>query len=148
MGRRTFGTTDLETSAVGFGTWALGSDWWGEHEDPDVLVAARSTSASPSSTPPTPTARASTRSSWDGAGPLRPHARQLRAVDEVRLRARRRPQAHEESERPHDWSPEHTRRALEDSLRRLRTDYVDLYQLHNPRMDAIEEDALFASSRS
>ena len=30
-------------------------------------------------------------------------------------------------------------------MRRLGTDYVDLYQLHNPRMDAIEEDALFAT---
>ena len=39
MRRRTFGSTDLETSAVGFGTWALGSDWWGEHESPDALVA-------------------------------------------------------------------------------------------------------------
>src|SRR3954447_3886357 len=39
MRRRTFGTTNLETSAVGFGTWALGSDWWGEHESPDALVA-------------------------------------------------------------------------------------------------------------
>ena len=52
--------------------------------------------------------------------------------------------AHKESERPHDWSPAHTRRALEASLRRLRTDYVDLYQLHNPRMDGIEADELFA----
>jgi aryl-alcohol dehydrogenase-like predicted oxidoreductase len=39
MRARRFGTTDLETSAIGFGTWALGSDWWGEHEDPDRLVA-------------------------------------------------------------------------------------------------------------
>src|SRR3712207_9581903 len=29
----------LDASAVGFGTWALGSDWWGPHEDPDRLVA-------------------------------------------------------------------------------------------------------------
>jgi aryl-alcohol dehydrogenase-like predicted oxidoreductase len=28
-------------------------------------------------------------------------------------------------------------------LRRLGTDYVDLYQLHNPRMDAIERDECF-----
>jgi aryl-alcohol dehydrogenase-like predicted oxidoreductase len=32
---------------------------------------------------------------------------------------------------------------LENSLRRLGTEYVDLYQLHNPRMDAIERDDLF-----
>src|SRR5207244_5110748 len=52
-------------------------------------------------------------------------------------------QGHREGERPHDWSPGHARRALEDSLRRLRTDYVDLYQLHNPRMDTLDADDLF-----
>jgi aryl-alcohol dehydrogenase-like predicted oxidoreductase len=31
-----------------------------------------------------------------------------------------------------DFSPRHLRRALEGSLRRLQTDYVDLYQLHGP----------------
>src|ERR671919_185838 len=31
------------------------------------------------------------------------------------------------------------------SLRRLRTDHVDLYQLHNPRMEAIESDETFAA---
>lgn len=32
-----------------------------------------------------------------------------------------------------DFSPPHLRRALEASLRRLRTDHVDVYQLHGPR---------------
>jgi len=36
------------------------------------------------------------------------------------------------------------RRALEESLRRLGTDHIDLYQLHNPRIDAIQRDDLFA----
>src|ERR671933_2312848 len=53
-------------------------------------------------------------------------------------------QQHSEGERPQDWSPRHAREALEASLRRLGTDHVDLYQLHNPRMDAIERDDLFA----
>lgn len=47
-------------------------------------------------------------------------------------------------ERPHDWSPQFLRRACEQSLRRLRTDRIDLYQLHNPRVDAIRNDDLFA----
>jgi aryl-alcohol dehydrogenase-like predicted oxidoreductase len=47
-------------------------------------------------------------------------------------------------ERPHDWSPAYVRRACEQSLRRLRTDRIDLYQLHNPRLDAIMCDDLFA----
>ena len=47
-------------------------------------------------------------------------------------------------ERPQDWSPPFVRRACEASLRRLRTDRIDLYQLHNPRLDALQRDDLFA----
>lgn len=48
-------------------------------------------------------------------------------------------------ERPHDWSPAFVRKACEESLRRLRTDRIDLYQLHNPRIDALRRDDLFAT---
>src|SRR3990172_5168020 len=34
---------------------------------------------------------------------------------------------------------------LEQSLERLGTDYIDVYQMHNPRMWAIESDELFAT---
>ena len=47
-------------------------------------------------------------------------------------------------ERPHDWSPAFLRRACEQSLARLRTDRIDFYQLHNPRLDALQSDDLFA----
>jgi len=43
-----------------------------------------------------------------------------------------------------DWSAAHMRRALEDSLRRLRTDYVDLYQLHSPPRSILDDDDLLA----
>lgn len=46
-------------------------------------------------------------------------------------------------ERPHDWSPAFLRRACEASLKRLGTDHIDLYQLHNPRLDAIRRDDLW-----
>lgn len=41
---------------------------------------------------------------------------------------------------PYDSSPARLRTALEDSLRRLRTDYVDLYQIHRPDMYAHPAD--------
>ncbi|MDQ3927124.1 MAG: aldo/keto reductase, partial [Actinomycetota bacterium] len=49
-----------------------------------------------------------------------------------------------QQERPQDWSEDFVRFALEQSLKRLTTDYVDFLQLHNTKMDAIENDALFS----
>jgi aryl-alcohol dehydrogenase-like predicted oxidoreductase len=40
-------------------------------------------------------------------------------------------------------SRKHIMHSIDNSLRRLGTDYVDLYQLYNPRMEAIERDDLF-----
>ncbi len=50
---------------------------------------------------------------------------------------------HSEGERPQRWDGPFVRERLEASLRRLGTDRVELYQLHNPRMDAIERDDTF-----
>mgnify|MGYP001565837740 CR=1 FL=1 len=43
-------------------------------------------------------------------------------------------------DRPPDYSPAHIRRSLEESLRSLHSDYVDLLQLHNPTLDVLGED--------
>jgi len=42
-----------------------------------------------------------------------------------------------------DFSEEHIRRSVEDSLRRLNREYIDLYQLHNPTVDQIEDGAIW-----
>lgn len=39
-----------------------------------------------------------------------------------------------------DFSPAYITHAVEHSLRRLRTDYVDLYQLHGPAIELLERD--------
>jgi aryl-alcohol dehydrogenase-like predicted oxidoreductase len=46
-------------------------------------------------------------------------------------------------ELPQDWSPAFVRAACEASLRRLQTDRIDCWQLHNPKMDAVERDDLW-----
>ena len=46
-------------------------------------------------------------------------------------------------ERPQKFDREFVNFACEQSLRRLETDYIDLYQIHNPRIASLERDELF-----
>ena len=144
MRTRTFGTTDLRCSEIGFGTWALGSTWWGKvtsgegvnllHRALDLGITFFDTGnvygsgrneeivAEALAGVPRDTVQISTKFGYVIGGGR---------------------QEHSQGERPQDWSPAHIRASLEASLSRLDTDYVDLYQLHNPRMDAVEHDDLF-----
>ncbi len=47
------------------------------------------------------------------------------------------------SYRRFDYSSSHIRNALEQSLRRFRTDYLDLYQLHSPPTSVLEQGDVF-----
>ena len=46
---------------------------------------------------------------------------------------------------PHGWTRENAFRGLEESLRRLRTDYVDIMQYHNPTVEEAEAGDLIAA---
>jgi len=143
MRQRSFGDTDLTASEIAFGTWAMGSTWWGETDEPDRLIGRA----------------LELGITFFDTGDVYAQGGNEELVGRALARAERDSiqistkfgyvldsgrQAHSEGERPHDWSPSHTREALEGSLRRLGADYVDLYQLHNPRMDAVDSDELFA----
>jgi aryl-alcohol dehydrogenase-like predicted oxidoreductase len=45
------------------------------------------------------------------------------------------------TQKRYDYSPSHLRRALETSLKRLDTDYIDLYQIYNPTRADLEAGA-------
>lgn len=49
-----------------------------------------------------------------------------------------------QQEIPQDFSPTYVRFACEESLKRLETDHIDFYQIHNSKMDAVTNDDLFA----
>ena len=49
------------------------------------------------------------------------------------------------NEIPQKHNPQFLDYALQQSMERLQTDYIDVYSLHNPKMDAIENDSLFLS---
>jgi aryl-alcohol dehydrogenase-like predicted oxidoreductase len=47
------------------------------------------------------------------------------------------------SELPQKFDPEFTQKALQASLDRLQTDHVDVYGLHNPKLNHIRDDTIF-----
>lgn len=50
--------------------------------------------------------------------------------------------AGDHDETPHVWTRDNLLRNIEESLKRLRTDYVDILQLHNPAVEVVEENRL------
>jgi aryl-alcohol dehydrogenase-like predicted oxidoreductase len=142
---RRFGNTDLEASEIGFGTWALGSSWWGEVTEDDgerLLLRALELGITFFDTGDAYGRGANEELVGRVLGPRRDEV-QLATKFGYELGAGRR--EHSEGERPQRWDGPFVREALEASLRRLGTDRVDLYQLHNPRMEAIVRDETFAA---
>ena len=126
----------------GFGTWTLVTDWWGRTDHPHAMItAALDAGINFIDTAPV--------YGTDGAGesilaPYSDRARRHRDHHEVRLRHRGRAQVPGPVRTPRsDWRPESIRQQCEDSLRRLGTDRIDLYQLHNPRIEPILADDLW-----
>ena len=145
MRTRRFDDTDLEASEIGFGTWALGSSWWGdvsESAGERLLEEAIELGVTFFDT-----------GDAYGRGANEELVGQIlsRHRDDVVISTKfgydlDAPRTeHSEGERPQRWDGPFVRSALEASLKRLGTDRVDLYQLHNPRIDAIEADDCFAA---
>jgi aryl-alcohol dehydrogenase-like predicted oxidoreductase len=144
MKYRTYPNSDVTVSEVGFGLWTTSTGWWGEKSDDEavaMLHAAYNLGV-------TLYDAADTYGNGRSEGQLAAAFadRRERVVYATKFgydfsdttQARR-----GQSELPQDFSPAFVRRALEASLRRLRTDHVDIYQMHNARIAQIDDDALW-----
>jgi len=129
MRYRSLGNTDLVVSEIGFGTWGLGGTSYGPVDDEESRLALELAFD-----------RGVTffdTSDLYGDG----HSEVVlgRALAEKREAAVIATKVgllpHSGFYMPNDFSAERIRSGLEASLRRLGTDYVDLYQLHSPQMD-------------
>lgn len=136
--------TDLTVSALGFGVWTVGTTWWGvkdEQMGEQLLRRAFDLGVT-------------FFDNGDTYASGKAEELQRRALGDVREKIviaskfgydiYSNPERPGQQERPHDWSPQYLRKALEGSLKRLGTDYLDYYQLHNPRLDAIERGSALA----
>jgi aryl-alcohol dehydrogenase-like predicted oxidoreductase len=145
MQQRPFGDTDLTASEIGFGTWALGSNWWGEVTADDGVRLLELALELGITFFDTGDAYGKGANEELVGRVLGPHRDRVQIATKFGYDLESGRQEHSEGERTQRWDGPFVKRALEASLRRLGTDHVDLYQLHNPRMDAVESDETFAA---
>jgi aryl-alcohol dehydrogenase-like predicted oxidoreductase len=140
---RTLGTTALEVSEVGFGAWTVGTNWWGqidEDEGVNLLVRAFDLGINFFDTADTYGVGYAEEILPKALGEHR-HEIVIATKFGYDFYANATREGH--TERPQNFTPEFIRYACEQSLTRLDTDYIDLYQLHNPRIDTLEHDEVF-----
>ena len=146
MKYRTLKGTDLQVSEVGFGVWTVGTKMWGvadEDYDTGIRLLQRALKLG-----------INFFDTADVYGDGKGETVLARAFegrrDEIVIATKfgydfyNHPGVQPgQRERPHNWSPEFIRLACEKSLARLKTDRIDFYQLHNPRIDTIHNDEVF-----
>lgn len=144
MRYRTFPGTDITVSEVGFGVWSVATTWWGvkdEHLGIDLLKGAYALGVTFYDT-------ADVYGKGRGETILAKAFKGMREKVVIATKFGYDIYTHPgertgHSELPQRWDPDFIRFACEQSLKRLETDYIDIYQLHNPRMEAILSDSIF-----
>ncbi|HTU69893.1 MAG TPA: aldo/keto reductase [Candidatus Baltobacteraceae bacterium] len=146
MKYRTYPNSNLTVSEIGFGMWTTSTGWWGEKTDDEAVQMLHE-------------ARDLGITLFDAAdtyGNGRSEEQLARAFGNRRSDVviatkfgydiysnpgERRGQM----ELPQNVSPAFIRKALDESLRRLGTDYIDIYQLHNAKMEHVHDPAMWAT---
>ncbi len=150
MQARSFGNTDLRVSAISLGCWIFGVDWWGHYSDERAIALCQFS-------------REQGITFFDngdayGNGRAEILFRQFLATgvprDQVQIGSKfgydfyndpGTPGSH--SERAQNFTPKFLRFALEQSLGRLGTDYIDLYMAHNIKLPQFN-DEVFAEMQN
>jgi len=145
MKYRTYPNTDLSVSEVGFGLWTTATGWWGEMSD-DGAVALLDQSLDlgitlfdAADTYGNGRSEEQLAAAFAGKRDRVVYSTKF-GYDFYTYAGERKGQ----SEIPHDFTPAFVRYALEQSLRRLQTDVIDIYSIHNAHLSEIENDELFA----
>ncbi|HWW60319.1 MAG TPA: aldo/keto reductase, partial [Thermoanaerobaculia bacterium] len=145
MNYRTLGKkTGIKVSEIGFGGWAIGGAaeasgvpmGWGRTNDEDSLAAIRRArdlgvtffdTADSYGFGRSESLLGIVLSRTRGEGVIATKVGVVRKPDGTLLK---------------DFSREHIFHAVDGSLKRLRTDYIDLYQLHNPTLDDLRREEI------
>lgn len=144
MKYRFFRGSDLQVSEVGFGLWTVSTGWWGNYTDDEAVALMRQaldlgiTLFDAADTYGNGRSEELIAKAFAGRRDEIVIATKV-GYDFVHHGDGRRGQR----EIPQDFAPAAVRRATDAALARLGTDHIDLLQLHNIRMEQVEDDAVW-----
>ena len=144
---RTYKNADLTVSEVGFGLWTISTGWWGNFTEGEA-VALMQKALDLGITLFDAADTYGNGLSEELIAKAFPNRRDDIVIatkvgydfvhhGEARGRGQR--------EIPQDFSPEAVTRATEAALKRLKTDRIDLLQLHNIRMEQVSDDSIWTA---
>ena len=151
MRYRTFPSTDVSVSEVGFGTWTVSTGWWGEKTDDEAVALLRSAHDDHGIT------FFDAADSYGNGRSERQLAEAFRGLrnevvygtkigydiyDEAAQHSRR-----GQRELPQNFSADYMRLAVDRCLERLETDHIDVLQLHNIKMDHVRDPRIWQTLR-
>jgi len=145
MRYRNFPGTEIQASAIGFGVWTVATTWWGITDRQvgiDLLHRAYELGITFYDTADTYSDGAAETILAEAFTPSQ--RAELTIATKFGYDIYNSTPDPSQRERPQNWEPSYLRFALEQSLTRLETDHIDFYQMHNPRIEALQRDDLLA----
>jgi aryl-alcohol dehydrogenase-like predicted oxidoreductase len=151
MRYRTFPGTDINVSEIGFGTWTVSTGWWGDKSDADAVAMMRRALDEHGITFfDAADAYGNGRAERQIADAFRGRRDQIvigtkigyDIYDEQAQKERRGQQ-----ELPMRTDPAFMRLAVERCLARLETDYIDVLQIHNAKMEQVRDPQVWGTLR-
>ena len=143
MNYNKLGKTDIKVSELGFGAWSIALDWWGKKIEEDE-------------------AKRMLKKAYDlginffETGDMYGKGKSEKLIgqvfkdmrDEVVISTKygydfSKVEQIGHTELPQKFDETFTRKALKASLERLQTDHLDMYGLHNPKLQHIRDDSIF-----
>src|SRR5690606_37074751 len=145
MRHRQIAGTDVEVSEVGFGVWTLAAGWWGHYSDDEATALMHRALDQGVTFFDT----ADTYGQGRGETILA-HAFPGAQRDRITIGAKfgydwqsRDPKDAGQRESPHRLDIPFLEASLDASLKRLGTDRIDVFAMHNPRMAHLQDDEVW-----
>ncbi|MGZ8796600.1 MAG: aldo/keto reductase [Thermoanaerobaculia bacterium] len=140
MQYRTLGRTGIRVSEIGFGAWAIGGSaeasgvpiGWGKSSDDESLAAIRRARDLGVTFFDTADSYGFGRSESLLGIVLSRHRKDVVIATKVGV------VRNSTGDLRKDFSKQHIYHAVDGSLKRLRSDYIDVYQMHNPTIDDLQ----------